>query len=1156
MHRDTMTEAQKLAGIRPTLPGLAENEIKKRMLPHMWVISKDSTGAYIVTIGDPKRHGSTMKQRFSGQHAKSELKLWARDTIGRKLSADHVLDVSGLKLVPDHYSDFYMKMQGEAVAEAVVDLDEEVRPGQYFVLVDTSVPGDKLVSNKLYHGVKGAEAAWKKLTASGRKVQIIDAKWFKPSYDILYAQGMVGKPWGEGVEDGDETLDEILARVNNPDILDFIRKKGEVTPHTVSMAFSTGDKDIKRRLDVLVKKGTLKKTGRFSYAMAEDMQEAEVDAAYAKTHAVTDQAGFQRIFDSLKSKQVVWLSFSAVMSTASKDFRPFTVGRRSHSKKYNVTSLTMLHAGQAKPTHRGFQTKLMKRGNGNVSIALGDMGASLLGMFVQKGAKAESVDDLTEGAEEFRAQVYRLDPDPKAFRKLAKKHHVEIVLETHQAWNKKGGGIQFHVKLPGGKYKLYSPGGPGRGSYLETASAATNYGPKGLMVGWSPEAQAKWGKKESMDDLFSGLTERQKETPALAFPDEDKPTRKGAFKVSATLLKLMKKETGYEPDRLLFKQHQKTILDIPRDKLPGVMRKGDMADAQDVIAGKPKQAFQLFMQNIGKVSPKAGKLLRAVPENNALLFYIYMMRVSGRDMADIVLKRYLTTHQAFKPIKPKGEAMEDLFDMGEGKQRPALSRKPLPAKLAKSHGIRAVDQHGIPKMKDRYAPVERGDYVLSGEGYGQFLGWNEKSKTVSIDWRKGARVAKEYKWHGLKAGKQVFRDVDRTEAMEDLFDMEGDSLDEAVKTPRPALLKALQKHGASSAATKSIMRAWDDGWGQISIAGEKLPKEVQAKIRAELGWAPKKAAKSFAPDPDAPVKRGYLLDIRDSIDMIDVSDAEKKRLHAMLKKVKTWRDVGPLKKYFEKRHAGELKKAGLKSPYGESVEGDGESLDESKWRSSGPQTARPQEAKLRPGEEDQVSSGIQKEVEWRKERRRANSTASVASGFPTKKHRERSEVRSEDGPVLLGNTVLAESVGNFQAMAGVRPLTTLRRDLHESVKLNASKIPAGDVTMRYAPGAVKGGSIPHFVRSLPSLSGYSNYAVDLGGKRVTLGVHFKDNINFGGDFKYPIYYLNPRGKWELLSLLKNKPAVFQAIGRALKKEFSADTAATNKMIGGYEPTAF
>lgn len=116
------------------------------------------------------------------------------------------------------------------------------------------------------------------------------------------------------------------------------------------------------------------------------LTEAEVDAEFARAHAVTDREKYAEVFDRLKSKQTVWVSYGAVMGTASKEFRPYTVGRRSHSKKYNVTSITLLPPGQTKASKfRNFnRISLMKYKDGQVSIALGDMGASLLGMYLEK----------------------------------------------------------------------------------------------------------------------------------------------------------------------------------------------------------------------------------------------------------------------------------------------------------------------------------------------------------------------------------------------------------------------------------------------------------------------------------------------------------------------------------------------------------------------------------------------------------------------------------------------------------------------------------------------------------------------------------------------------------------------------------------------------
>lgn len=113
------------------------------------------------------------------------------------------------------------------------------------------------------------------------------------------------------------------------------------------------------------------------------LNEAEVDAAHAKAHAVTSPEELSKLFDRLKSKQTVWMAYSAVMSTASKDYRKYTIGRRSHSKKYNRSAITMLPFGQKK-VGRFSKITLSRRGEGTVGVALGDMAASLIGLYVEK----------------------------------------------------------------------------------------------------------------------------------------------------------------------------------------------------------------------------------------------------------------------------------------------------------------------------------------------------------------------------------------------------------------------------------------------------------------------------------------------------------------------------------------------------------------------------------------------------------------------------------------------------------------------------------------------------------------------------------------------------------------------------------------------------
>jgi hypothetical protein len=46
------------------------SKVKKKPDAHMWFLSKDSGGGYLVTIGDPERSSSKIVQRFSGPSGK------------------------------------------------------------------------------------------------------------------------------------------------------------------------------------------------------------------------------------------------------------------------------------------------------------------------------------------------------------------------------------------------------------------------------------------------------------------------------------------------------------------------------------------------------------------------------------------------------------------------------------------------------------------------------------------------------------------------------------------------------------------------------------------------------------------------------------------------------------------------------------------------------------------------------------------------------------------------------------------------------------------------------------------------------------------------------------------------------------------------------
>ena len=110
------------------------------------------------------------------------------------------------------------------------------------------------------------------------------------------------------------------------------------------------------------------------------LKKSIADGLSSAKHASED---FGRVFDRLKSGQTVQVAVKSVMGRSSLfdgSFHEFKVGRRSHSKKYGVTSLAIHPVGESKPRGRGAQIKLMKRSNGNVSVAIGNMGATLKGL--------------------------------------------------------------------------------------------------------------------------------------------------------------------------------------------------------------------------------------------------------------------------------------------------------------------------------------------------------------------------------------------------------------------------------------------------------------------------------------------------------------------------------------------------------------------------------------------------------------------------------------------------------------------------------------------------------------------------------------------------------------------------------------------------------
>jgi len=174
--------------------------------------------------------------------------------------------------------------------------------------------------------------------------------------------------------------------------------------------------------------------------------------------------------------------------------------------------------------------------------------------------------------------------------------------------------------------------------------------------------------------LSRELIERQKETPTLGFDREEKPARKGAFKVSGKALRMFKREMPdfKGPQDAVFKRTRKAIASIPREALPkffGLNADDASAipDAQDVVSRQPKRAFQIFLRNLARVYPKLHSYLQEVPSNASLMFFLVLSRLSGEQMALQIFKRYFTT-ESDHPGAASRRAYEAADEEGDGKK--------------------------------------------------------------------------------------------------------------------------------------------------------------------------------------------------------------------------------------------------------------------------------------------------------------------------------------------------------------------------------------------------------------------------------------------------------------------------------------------------------
>jgi hypothetical protein len=88
----------------------AAASLKKKITDWMYVLSGNKRSGYLVTVGDPRKSSSKIKARFSDQDfgPDKELKMWVQDNVGSRISPNHVIDLTGLKLVPNTWDQAFV----------------------------------------------------------------------------------------------------------------------------------------------------------------------------------------------------------------------------------------------------------------------------------------------------------------------------------------------------------------------------------------------------------------------------------------------------------------------------------------------------------------------------------------------------------------------------------------------------------------------------------------------------------------------------------------------------------------------------------------------------------------------------------------------------------------------------------------------------------------------------------------------------------------------------------------------------------------------------------------------------------------------------------------------------------------------------------------
>lgn len=131
--------------------------------------------------------------------------------------------------------------------------------------------------------------------------------------------------------------------------------------------------------------------------------------------------------------------------------------------------------------------------------------------------------------------------------------------------------------------------------------------------------------------------------------------KRGAFKIAASdltdiarILKTAQPDVDIEYTALGRKGIAR-LAAIPRDALAQAFGKGDLRidQLQDYVARQPKRAFQAWLRNLHTVDKPTADWFRKIGADDqgsvALIFYAWLKRIHGSEMARIILKRHFAT---------------------------------------------------------------------------------------------------------------------------------------------------------------------------------------------------------------------------------------------------------------------------------------------------------------------------------------------------------------------------------------------------------------------------------------------------------------------------------------------------------------------------------